>query len=59
MKLNWKTKEFSIEPVKWQLKLKNHQGIVRINEELIMFAGGVNHSFNWVENVCFTYNIFT
>jgi hypothetical protein len=46
MKLNRKTKEFSIEPVKWQLKLKNHQGIVRINEELIMFAGGVNHSFN-------------
>lgn len=24
-----------------------------------MFAGGVNHAFNWVENMCFTYNIMT
>lgn len=24
-----------------------------------MFEGGVNHSFNWVENTCFTYNIIT
>ena len=59
MKINKMTKQSKVEGIKWNLKLKNHQGILRLDEETIMFAGGVNHAFNRVDNVCFTYNVRT
>ena len=33
--------------------------MVRLNHEEVMFAGGVNYSFNRVYNICFKYNFKT
>lgn len=55
-KLNSEIKTF---PIKWDLRLKNHQGVIRIKNDELFFAGGVNYSFNRVYNNCFTYNLKT
>ena len=55
-KINLEIKTF---PIKWDLRLKNHQGVIRIKIDELFFAGGVNYSFNRVYNNCFTYNLIT
>lgn len=43
--------------MKSNMSLKNHQAVVRLDDERLIFAGGVNYLFNHVTSKTFEYNI--
>ena len=43
--------------VKSNMSVRNHQSVVRLDEERLIFVGGVNHLFNHVTSKCYEYNI--
>lgn len=45
--------------VKSNMSLRNHQSVVRLDAERLVFAGGVNYLFNHVTGKTFEYNIRT
>lgn len=49
--------DVKVKPIPWNLKLKNHQGAVRIDDKRVLFAGGVNYLFNKVYDRSFIYNL--
>jgi hypothetical protein len=45
--------------MKSNMSLKNHQAVVRLDNERLIFAGGVNYLFNHVTSKTYEYNIRT
>lgn len=48
-----------IRPVPLEVELKNHQSVVRISPDEVLFAGGVNYLFNSVAREAFIFNLRT
>lgn len=45
--------------IKCNMSLRNHQSVVRLDEDRLIFAGGVNYLFNHVTSKAYEYNIRT
>ena len=57
LSIDSQTMEVKIKAIPWNLKLKNHQGAIRLDNNRVFFTGGVNYLFNKVYDRCFIYDL--
>lgn len=57
MEVDMNTKDISIFPIPCKLKLRNFQGVCRINDNELFFCGGINITFQRISSKAFIYNL--
>ena len=59
IEIDMNTKDISIYPIPCKLKLRNFQGVCRINDNELFFCGGINITFQRITSKAFIYNLET